>query len=95
MKCPMPKCVNGEIPRLLEGCILATYVDKFDPCPNCGPDGWATKWARLATEDAYLSYGSSDPSAPPVTDDMLPGESENFDAIATAARKRLEERDDG
>ena len=88
MKCPMPGCTEGVV-----------WVDEGPPhhiqrlcghCPNCGPDGWATKWVQRSIEDTYLSYGSSDPSAPPVTDDMLPGESDSFDAIATAARKRLE-----
>ena len=79
MKCPMPKCVNGKITRLLEGCILATYADKFDPCPNCGPDGYAT---RLAVESAraMLAAGMMD-------------RDETATKTVAVARKRLEERE--
>ena len=53
----------------------ATQDHPWLPCPNCGPGGWAARLVYLALSDSRLRD---------VTKPMI-------DAIATAARKRLEE----
>lgn len=72
MKCPMCEGTGVPYPNSDRG-------GKIEPCPNCGPDGYAERWAREAI------YGM----LPKVVSRTKAMEDAVF-GFANAARARLE-----